>query len=58
MHLLFQEIKKSNAKKEIFKHNDLDHLESLMKKYPHDVNKMIVFESVYSMDGDFGNIRG
>ena len=51
-------IKKSNAKKEIFKHNDLDHLESLMKKYPHDVNKMIVFESVYSMDGDFGNIKG
>ena len=51
-------IKKSNAKKEIFKHNDLDHLENLMKKYPHDVNKMIVFESVYSMDGDFGNIKG
>ncbi len=51
-------IKKSNAKKEIFKHNDLDHLESLMKKYPQDVNKLIVFESVYSMDGDFGNIEG
>ncbi len=51
-------IKKSNAKKEIFKHNDLDHLESLMKKYPQDVNKLIVFESIYSMDGDFGNIEG
>ena len=51
-------IKKSNAKKEIFKHNDLDHLESLMKKYPLDANKLIVFESVYSMDGDFGNIEG
>ena len=51
-------IKKSNAKKEIFKHNDLDHLESLMKKYPVDANKLIVFESVYSMDGDFGNIEG
>ena len=51
-------IKKSNAKKEIFKHNDLDNLESLMKKYPLDANKLIVFESVYSMDGDFGNIEG
>ena len=51
-------IKKSNAKKEIFKHNDLDHLENLMKKYPLDANKLIVFESVYSMDGDFGNIEG
>jgi len=27
-------IKKSNARKEIFKHNDLDHLERLIKKYP------------------------
>ena len=51
-------IKKSNAKKEIFKHNDLDHLECLMKKYPLDANKLIVFESIYSMDGDFGNIEG
>ena len=51
-------IKKSNAKKEIFKHNDLDHLESLMKRYPLDANKLIVFESVYSMDGDFGNLEG
>ena len=29
-----------------------------MKKYPLDANKLIVFESVYSMDGDFGNIEG
>lgn len=51
-------IKKSSARKEIFKHNDLDHLEELIKKYPDDTNKLIVFESVYSMDGDFGNIEG
>ena len=51
-------IKKSKAVKEIFKHNDLIHLESLIKKYPENKPKVIVFESIYSMDGDFGDING
>ena len=51
-------IKKSKSKKEIFKHNDINDLETLIKKYPHDTPKLIVFESVYSMDGDFGDIEG
>ena len=50
-------IKKSNAKKEIFKHNDLSHLEELIKNYPIQKHKVIMFESVYSMDGDFGDIE-
>ena len=50
-------IKKSNAKKEIFKHNDLSHLEELIKNYPIQKHKVIIFESVYSMDGDFGDIE-
>ena len=51
-------IKKSKAIKEIFKHNDLNHLEALIKKYPEKKPKIIIFESIYSMDGDFGDIRG
>ena len=51
-------IKKSDAHKEIFKHNDLNELEKLIKKYPYDRAKVIIFESVYSMDGDIGNIEG
>ena len=51
-------IKKSNSRKEIFKHNDLNHLEMLIEKYPKNTPKLIVFESVYSMDGDFGDIEG
>ena len=51
-------IKKSNAEKEIFKHNDLIHLEFLIKKYPENKPKVIIFESIYSMDGDFGDISG
>ena len=51
-------IKKSKAVKEIFKHNDLIHLEALIKKYPENKPKVIIFESIYSMDGDFGDISG
>ena len=50
-------IKNSNAKKEIFNHNDLQHLENLLKNYPLSQSKLIVFESVYSMDGDFSPIK-
>ncbi len=51
-------IKKSKAVKEIFKHNNLNHLEALIRKYPENSPKVIIFESIYSMDGDFGDISG
>ena len=50
-------IKKSKAKKEIFRHNDINHLEKLIRKYPVESHKIIIFESIYSMDGDFGEIE-
>ena len=50
-------IKKSGAQKEIFRHNDLNHLEELIKRYPIEKHKVIIFESIYSMDGDFGDIK-
>ena len=54
---MIQGIKHSNAKKKIFKHNSLNDLESLLKKIPMNAPKIIVFESVYSMDGDFAPIK-
>ncbi len=48
---LIQGIKNSGAKCHIFKHNDVEHLESLLKKVNVDTPKMIVFESLYSMEG-------
>ena len=47
---LIQGIRNSGAEKKIFRHNDLEHLEELLR----DVKgtPCIVFESVYSMDGD------
>ena len=42
----------SGAKKEIFRHNDPEHLEELLKKYDPLQPKIVAFESVYSMTGD------
>ena len=54
---MIQGIKNSGAKKVIFKHNNLDDLEKNLKKFPKPQPKIIAFESVYSMDGDFSPIR-
>jgi 5-aminolevulinate synthase len=51
-------IRNSKAKKHIFAHNNLADLEEKLKLYPKQQPKLIIFESVYSMDGDFGDIAG
>jgi 5-aminolevulinate synthase len=45
-------IKNSGCEKQVFRHNDLAHLEELLAAAPEDAPKLIAFESVYSMDGD------
>lgn len=49
-------IRNSRLSKEIFSHNDSIELEKLLKKYPIHQPKIIILESVYSMEGDFGKI--
>jgi 5-aminolevulinate synthase len=44
-------IRHGGGKKLIFRHNDLDHLESLLRTLPIGTPRIIAFESVYSMDG-------
>lgn len=51
-------IKSSGCEKMIYRHNDLDHLESLLQSIDIKRPKIIAFESVYSMDGDIGDIAG
>jgi len=53
---LIEGIKNSRASCSIFRHNDLDHLESLLAEKDLNQPKIIVFESLYSMDGTETNI--
>ncbi|WP_339861082.1 5-aminolevulinate synthase [Paremcibacter congregatus] len=54
---MIEGIRHSGCEKHIFRHNDVEHLESLLKACDPNVPKLIAFESVYSMDGDFAPIR-
>ena len=42
----------SGAEFRRFRHNDMEHLEGLLKNAPPDVAKMVVADAVFSMDGD------
>ncbi len=50
---MIEGIRRNGGEKRIFKHNDLDHLREMLKADDPDTPKLIAFESVYSMDGDF-----
>src|SRR6478735_11085645 len=48
---MIEGIRRGGGEKHIFRHNDVEHLEELLRKVPVGTPKIIVFESVYSMDG-------
>jgi 5-aminolevulinate synthase len=54
---MIEGIKRGGGEKHIFRHSDLDHLEELLRKVPRDAPKIIVFESVYSMDGHIAPVE-
>ncbi|QJQ33080.1 5-aminolevulinate synthase [Sphingomonas lacunae] len=49
-------IRNSGCEKQVWRHNDLAHLEELLEAADPDAPKLIAFESVYSMDGDVAPI--
>ena len=51
-------IRHGKCQRHIFRHNDLGHLEELLKAADPAAPKLIAFESVYSMDGDIADLPG
>lgn len=55
---MIEGIRNGRGERHIYRHNDLEHLETLLAAAPVNAPKLIAFESVYSMDGDISDIRG
>ncbi|MEX0338106.1 MAG: 5-aminolevulinate synthase [Arenibacterium sp.] len=54
---MIEGVRRNGGAKRIFRHNDVTHLRELMAADDPSAPKLIAFESVYSMDGDFGPIE-
>ena len=53
---MIEGIRRNGGSKRIFRHNDLANLRELLEADDPKVPKLIAFESIYSMDGDFAPI--
>lgn len=53
---MIEGVRHSGCQKLVWRHNDVEHLEELLKHAGRERAKLIVFESVYSMDGDIAPI--
>nr|WP_221235552.1 5-aminolevulinate synthase [Sagittula marina] len=54
---MIEGVRRNGGAKRIFKHNDLDDLRAKLEADDPAAPKLIAFESIYSMDGDFGPIE-
>ena len=54
---MIEGVRQSGCEKQVWRHNDVGHLEELLKAADPDRPKLIVFESLYSMDGDVAPVH-
>ena len=54
---MIEGIRRNGGEKRLFRHNDVEHLRSLLQADDPAAPKLFAFESIYSMDGDFGPIE-
>ncbi|CAF0806471.1 unnamed protein product [Rotaria sordida] len=54
---MIQGIRNSQVPKHVFRHNDVNHLEELLKKIPRHIPKIVAFETVHSMDGSICDLE-
>ncbi|GLS87666.1 5-aminolevulinate synthase 1 [Cypionkella aquatica] len=54
---MIEGVRRNGGAKRIFRHNDVAHLRELLAADDPSIPKLIAFESIYSMDGDFGPIK-
>ncbi|MES2967502.1 MAG: 5-aminolevulinate synthase [Pseudomonadota bacterium] len=54
---MIEGVRRNGGAKRIFRHNDVAHLRQLLAADDPAAPKVIAFESIYSMDGDFGPIK-
>ena len=54
---MIEGVRQSGREKLIWRHNDVEHLERLLQEVGRDQPKLIVFETLYSMDGDVAPVR-
>jgi 5-aminolevulinate synthase len=55
---MIEGVRQSGCEKQIWRHNDVDHLERLLQAAGQARPKLIIFETVYSMDGDLAPMHG
>src|SRR6202050_2282354 len=53
---MIEGVRQAHTEKQIFRHNDMAHLEKLLAAADPARPKLIVFESLYSMDGDIAHV--
>ncbi len=53
---MIEGVRRSGCEKKVWRHNDVAHLEELLAAEPIERAKLVVFESLYSMDGDIAPI--